>query len=60
MLEIILIISIINLVQQYKIDKQEKEIKKLKIVVGTLIGKVFLNKDLDDSIEITYDGKVIK
>lgn len=61
MLEIIvLIISIINLVQQYKIDKQDKEIEKLKIVVGTLIGKVFLDKDLDDNIEITYDGNVIK
>lgn len=54
MLEIIvLIISIVNLVQQY-------EIEKLKIVAGSLIGKVFLNQDLDANIEIRYDGKVIK
>ena len=53
MIEIsVLLLSIVVLVQQIRIDKLKKDVDKLELVCGTLIGKVILGKDIEAKVEV--------
>ena len=45
-LVLILILSIVGMMQEYKISKLEEELEKNKCVLGSVIAKVFLGKDV--------------
>ena len=49
---LVLLLSIVVLVQQIRIDKLKKDVDKLEFVCGTLIGKVILGKDITAKVEV--------